>query len=57
VETFTLALRLTGNEEDARDVVQDAYIRSVPGPQTFRGEAQFSTWRTGSPRTARTRTR
>ena len=30
-ETFTLALRLTGNEEDARDVVQDAYIRAFRG--------------------------
>ena len=30
-ETFTLALRLTGNEEDARDVVQEAYIRAFRG--------------------------
>ena len=28
VDTFTLARRLTGNEEDARDVVQDAYFRA-----------------------------
>jgi RNA polymerase sigma-70 factor (ECF subfamily) len=43
-ETFTLALRLTGNEEDARDVVQDAYIRAFRGIGRFRGDAQFSTW-------------
>lgn len=43
-ETFTLALRLTGNEEDARDVVQDAYIRAFRGLARFRGDAQFSTW-------------
>src|SRR6187200_1651334 len=44
VETFTLACRLTGNEEDARDVVQDAYLRAWRGIGKFRGEAQFSTW-------------
>src|SRR5687768_12789178 len=43
-ETFTLALRLTGNEEDARDVVQDAYIRAYRAIGRFRGDAQFSTW-------------
>lgn len=43
-ETYTLALRLTGNEEDARDVVQDAYIRAFRGLSRFRGDAQFSTW-------------
>ena len=31
VDTFTLARRLTGNEEDARDVVQDAYLRAWQG--------------------------
>ena len=30
-ETYTLALRLTGNEEDARDVVQEAYLRAFRG--------------------------
>ena len=44
VDTFTLARRLTGNEEDARDVVQDAYLRAWKGIGKFRGEAQFSTW-------------
>ena len=44
VDTFTLALRLTGNEEDARDVVQDAYLRAWKGIGRFRGDAQFSTW-------------
>ena len=37
-------LRLTGNEEDARDVVQEAYLRAYRGLQRFRGDAQFSTW-------------
>jgi RNA polymerase sigma-70 factor (ECF subfamily) len=44
VDTFTLARRLTGNEEDARDVVQEAYLRAWRGIGKFRGEAQFSTW-------------
>ena len=44
VDTFTLAYRLTGNEEDARDVAQDAYLRAWRGIGRFRGEAQFSTW-------------
>jgi RNA polymerase sigma-70 factor (ECF subfamily) len=43
-ETYTLALRLTGDEEDARDVVQEAYFRAFRGIKRFRGDAQFSTW-------------
>jgi len=43
-ESYTLALRLTGNEEDARDVVQEAYFRAFRGIKRFRGDAQFSTW-------------
>ena len=44
VDTFTLARRLTGNEEDARDVVQESYLRAWRGIGKFRGEAAFSTW-------------
>lgn len=43
-ETYTLAFRLVGNEEDARDVTQEAYIRAFKGLRRFRGEARFSTW-------------
>src|SRR5256885_16107161 len=43
-DAYTLAYRLTGNEEDARDVVQDAYLRAYKGVKRFRGDAQFSTW-------------
>jgi RNA polymerase sigma-70 factor (ECF subfamily) len=42
--TYTLAYRLTGNEDDARDVVQDAYLRACRGLRRFRGDAQFTTW-------------
>lgn len=44
VDTYTLALRLTGHEEDARDVVQEAYLRAWKGLKRFRGDAQFTTW-------------
>src|ERR1700682_5749405 len=43
-ETYTLAYRLTGDEEDARDVVQEAYLRAYRGIRRFRGDASFSTW-------------
>jgi RNA polymerase sigma-70 factor (ECF subfamily) len=43
-ETYTLAYRLTGDEEDARDVVQESYLRAYRGLRRFRGDAQFSTW-------------
>ena len=37
-DTYTLAYRLTGDEEDARDVVQEAYLRAWKGLRKFRGE-------------------
>lgn len=43
-DTYTLALRLTGNAEDARDVTQEAYLRAYRGLAGFRGDARFSTW-------------
>jgi RNA polymerase sigma-70 factor (ECF subfamily) len=44
VDTYTLALRLTADEEDARDVVQESYLRAWKGLHRFRGDAQFTTW-------------
>lgn len=43
-DTYTLAYRLTGDEEDASDVVQETYLRVHKGLRKFRGDAQFSTW-------------
>jgi RNA polymerase sigma-70 factor (ECF subfamily) len=43
-DTYTLAFRLTGHEEDARDVVQESYLRAYRGLKRFRGDAQFTTW-------------
>jgi len=42
--TYTLAYRLVGDEEDARDVVQETYLRVHKGLKRFRGDSQFSTW-------------
>ena len=43
-DAYALALRLTGSTEDARDVVQEAYLRAYKGVGRFRGDALFSTW-------------
>jgi RNA polymerase sigma-70 factor (ECF subfamily) len=43
-DVYTLAYRMVGNEEDARDVVQESYLRAYRGLRRFRGDAQFSTW-------------
>ncbi len=43
-DAFGLAYRLTGDEEDARDVVQDAYLRAYRSIGRFRGDARFTTW-------------
>ena len=43
-DTFGLARRLVTNEDDARDVVQDAYLRAFRSIGRFRGDARFSTW-------------
>ena len=42
--TYTLAYRLTGDEEDARDVVQETYLRAYRSIGRFRGEARVTTW-------------
>jgi RNA polymerase sigma-70 factor (ECF subfamily) len=41
---YQLAYRLVGNEHDARDVVQEAYLRAYKGLRRFRGDAAVTTW-------------
>lgn len=41
---FGLAFRTLGREEDARDVVQEAFMRAYRGLRGFKGEAKFSSW-------------
>jgi RNA polymerase sigma-70 factor (ECF subfamily) len=42
--TFTLARRLVSDDDDARDVTQEAYLRAFRSIGRFRGDAQFTTW-------------
>ena len=41
---YGLAYRTLGREEDARDVVQEAFLRAFRGLRGFRGQAKFSSW-------------
>lgn len=41
---YRLAIRLCGKEEDAEEVVQDAFLAVIRKVDTFRGEAAFGTW-------------
>ena len=41
---YALALRMTGNQEDAADVTQEAFLSAWRGLPHFRGESGFSTW-------------
>src|SRR6187401_290387 len=41
---YALAYRTLGREEDARDVVQEAFLRAYRGLRAFKGEAKFSSW-------------
>ena len=43
---FNMAYRITGNREDAEDVVQEAWIKAYVHLNTFDGKAKFSTWLT-----------
>lgn len=41
---LAVARRMTGNEEDARDVLQDAMLSAFKGLDRFQGQARLSTW-------------
>ena len=41
---WAVALRTTGNPEDAADAVQDALISAMRHAASFRGDAKVSTW-------------
>jgi len=43
-DVFALAIRLVGNEHDAADVLQEAYLRAYRSLRKFRGDASFRTW-------------
>jgi RNA polymerase sigma-70 factor, ECF subfamily len=41
---YALAYRVIGREEEARDVVQETFLRAFRGLANFRGQAKFSSW-------------
>jgi RNA polymerase sigma-70 factor (ECF subfamily) len=41
---FRLAYRLTGNEQDAEDVVQETFLRAFKQLRNFESRASFGTW-------------
>ena len=41
---YNLALRMTGNPQDAADATQDAFILALRKLSDFRGESAFTTW-------------
>ena len=41
---FRLAFRMTGNEQDAEDMVQETFLRAFKQLNRFDGRASFGTW-------------
>jgi RNA polymerase sigma-70 factor (ECF subfamily) len=41
---FGLARRMTGNTEDAKDIVQETLLKAIDKIDQFRGEGSFGTW-------------
>lgn len=41
---FNLALRLTGNPDDAQDMTQEAFVRAYRAIARYHGRAAFTTW-------------
>jgi RNA polymerase sigma-70 factor (ECF subfamily) len=41
---FRLAWKITGNQEDAEDVVQNAFVKAFQNLADFRGDSRFYTW-------------
>lgn len=41
---YALALRMCGNEQDALDVSQEAFLKAYRSLDSFRGDCAFSTW-------------
>jgi RNA polymerase sigma-70 factor (ECF subfamily) len=43
-KVYNLALKMTGNENDALDISQEAFIKAFTSLKNFRAESRFSVW-------------
>jgi len=43
-KVYNLALKMTGNEDDALDISQEAFFKAYTQLNNFRGESHFSVW-------------
>ena len=41
---FALGKKLSGNDQDAEDIVQETFMKAIDKIDQFRGEAAFGTW-------------
>ena len=41
---FNIALKITKNEQDSEEIVQDSFVKAFKGLNNFKNESQFSTW-------------
>ena len=42
--TYTVAMKIVRNHEDAEEVAQDSFIKAYSQLHTFKGDSKFSTW-------------
>ncbi len=43
-DVYALLMRLTNNSEDAKDLLQDTFLRAIKSIKSFRGESGLKTW-------------
>jgi RNA polymerase sigma factor (sigma-70 family) len=43
-KVYNLALKMTGNENDALDLSQEAFLKAYTGLKNFRADSRFSVW-------------
>lgn len=41
---FNIALKITKNEQDSEEIVQDSFVKAFKGLKKFKNDSQFSTW-------------
>ncbi len=44
VAMYNTALRITGDPDDAEDIMQEAFLKAFTKLNTFRGEVSFGSW-------------